>query len=83
MSAENAVGVVYARELKKAENPEELRAKYLEKVQQIVPGEAGEVSLQDLALSVRACRHNHPACRIHQKDFVELVPRYQRGSRRL
>ena len=33
MAAENAVGVVYARELKKAENPEELRAKYLEKVQ--------------------------------------------------
>lgn len=57
MSAENAVGVVYARELKKAENPEELRAKYLEKVQQMnAPWEAAGLGLIDDVIDPRDTR---------------------------
>lgn len=57
MSAENAVGVVYARELKKAENPEELRAKYLEQVQRMnAPWEAAGLNLIDDVIDPRDTR---------------------------
>lgn len=57
MSAENAVGVVYARELKKADNPEELRALYLEKVQRMnAPWEAAGLGLIDDVIDPRDTR---------------------------
>jgi acetyl-CoA carboxylase carboxyltransferase component len=57
MAAENAVGVVYARELRKADNPEELRARYLEKVQQMnAPWEAAGLNLIDDVIDPRRTR---------------------------
>ncbi len=57
MAAENAVGVVYARDLKKADNPEELRAKYLEQVQQMnAPWEAAGLNLLDDVIDPRDTR---------------------------
>jgi acetyl-CoA carboxylase carboxyltransferase component len=57
MAAENAVGVVYARELKKADNPEEMRARYLEKVQQMnAPWEAAGLGLIDDIIDPRDTR---------------------------
>jgi acetyl-CoA carboxylase carboxyltransferase component len=57
MSAENAVGVVYARELARASDPEALRAKYLEEVQRMSsPWEAAGLGLIDDVIDPRETR---------------------------
>jgi len=57
MSAENAVGVVYARELARADDPDALRAKYLEEVQQMnAPWEAAGLGLIDDVIDPRDTR---------------------------
>jgi len=57
MAADNAVGVVYARELAKAENPDALRAQYLEKVQQMnLPWDAAGLNMLDDVIDPRDTR---------------------------
>ncbi|MBI4081331.1 MAG: hypothetical protein HY423_01845 [Candidatus Lambdaproteobacteria bacterium] len=57
MAAENAVGVVYARELQKAADPEALRARYLEQVNRMnAPWEAVGLNLIDDVIDPRDTR---------------------------